>query len=377
MFLRPGKIPIFNNILIIIIALPLFNMDTHAIQEPITTISLNAISGLQYDIVRFTVKPGAKVRVVLTNRDEMAHNMVFTQPGARNEIVNAAMNMRGEGPSKDYIPESANVLWHIPLLVPGESDSVTFTAPRKTGIYPYVCSIIGHGMIMYGAMYVTNGVMPPLKDDENIPEFRKTDETAEIKDDALKMPSGHPYNPEPPFLYRLLLPDVGPAAIAVSLPNKLSYCWDAGTCRLRYAWSGEFLDMIDYWSIKAEEYARILGKVFYRDQTKYPLRVNNPNSIPAVKFKGYNLIKNYPEFLYAIDGIDVTEIIYPKTDGSGLIRTFKIPKTDEVIWFVFGENDGANYDSSVGKFEKGRLKLSPADAREFSITMTRAEGVEF
>jgi hypothetical protein len=34
------------------------------------------MAGLQYDQVRFSVKPGAKVKITLTNADEMSHNMV-------------------------------------------------------------------------------------------------------------------------------------------------------------------------------------------------------------------------------------------------------------------------------------------------------------
>ena len=64
--------------------------------------------------------------------------------------------------------------------------------------------------------------------------------------------SMHPYRPVPPYVYRILMPDAGPAAIAVSLPQKLSYCWDAGACRLRYAWQGDFIDPIDYWDKKGE-----------------------------------------------------------------------------------------------------------------------------
>ncbi|MDA0195459.1 MAG: plastocyanin/azurin family copper-binding protein [Bacteroidetes bacterium] len=355
--------------------LPLVQTNAQNQDNSVITISLNTIGGLQYDLVRFSVMPGARVKILFTNRDEMSHNLVFTKPDARKEIVDAALKLGENGPAMNYIPESSDVLWYIPMLDPGESDSVEFRAPRKTGIYPYVCTFIGHGFIMYGAMYVTNGVMPPLSDDENIPEIRRKEEDGQLVDTEKHL--GHPYKPEPPFLYRVLMPDAGPAAIAVSLPNKLSYCWDAGACRLRYAWTGAFLDMTDYWTIKLEEHARILGKIFYRDKSTYPLRVGNADSVPEVDFKGYNTLRKYPEFQYSIDGITIREMIYPKSDGSGLLRTFKIPQTDKNIWFVFNTNDGASYESSVGQFENGQLELTPDEAREFTITMTRVNGVEF
>ena len=61
------------------------------------------------------------------------------------------------------------------------------------------------------------------------------------------------------------MPGAGPAAIAVSLPNDLSYCWDAGSCRLRYAWQGEFLDPDGYFNKKAEKRSgRLRGGVHRR-----------------------------------------------------------------------------------------------------------------
>jgi azurin len=58
---------------------------------------------------------------------------------------------------KDYIaPEFANkVLANTKLLGPGESDTVSFAAPRKAGDYTYICSFPGHLAIgMKGALSV-------------------------------------------------------------------------------------------------------------------------------------------------------------------------------------------------------------------------------
>src|SRR5258707_900250 len=73
-------------------------------EDSVTTISLNAIPGLQYDVVRFKVKPGARVKVMLTNTDDMSHNLVFTKPEARLLVVNAALKLEEKGPMMNYIP---------------------------------------------------------------------------------------------------------------------------------------------------------------------------------------------------------------------------------------------------------------------------------
>ena len=47
--------------------------------------------------------------------------------------------------SHDYVPPgSKEVLAHTKLLGPGESDTVTFTAPYVPGEYLYLCSFPGH-----------------------------------------------------------------------------------------------------------------------------------------------------------------------------------------------------------------------------------------
>ena len=346
----------------------------HAQSNSVTVIPIKAVAGLKYDLVRFKVKPGSTIRLVLSNADDMSHNLLITQPGAREEVVKLAMELGDKGPAMNYIPSSSKVLWSIPLVDPGQSKSLTFTAPVTKGVYPYVCTFPGHGFVMFGAMYVTEDALPSMKDDPNIPHNTQEAQSATYHS-HVKQPL-HPYTPVPPYLYRILMPDAGPAAIAVSLPQKLSYCWDAGACRLRYAWQGEFIDPVDYWDKKGELSAKILGTVFYRDKTLFPFRVGDMDSIPRVQFKGYRLIKSYPEFHYTINGIEVFEMIRPKADGSGLERTFRIPNASTTIWFTFNETDGVQYSSSVGTIAGNKLKLSPQEAKQFTITMTKAEGVK-
>lgn len=338
-----------------------------------TTIKINAIGGLQYDVVRFKVKPGAKVKIILANTDDMSHNLVITQPGSRLKVVNAALALGNDGAKMNYIPKTKEVLWSMPILAPGETKSITFTAPAKEGVYPYVCTYPGHGFVMYGAMYVTVKDMPALKDDPDIPPERKNDlsknDNAHQHHPAQEI--AHSYSEVPPYLYRIFIPDASPAAIAVNLPHNLSYCWDAGTCRLRYAWQGGFLDNTDIWKGHHDSYGKILGTIFFRDKTAFPLQTDEPGNIPTVQFKGYQLIKRYPEFHYTIDGIEVYELIKEKKDGTGLTRTFRIPQTNRIIWFIVDADDGVTYQSSSGKWINGQLKLLPGEAKQFTITMTK------
>lgn len=332
-------------------------------------IAIKAIAGLKFDITRIRVKPGERIRLTLTNADEMDHNLVITKPRARQEVVEASHKLGVDGPKQHYVPLSDKVLESIRIVTPGQSAYVTFRAPSREDVYPYVCTFPGHGLVMYGAMYVTTKDLPPLEEDPNVPASGAPPGEAEHDHSVATL---HPYKTEPPYLYRIFMPDAGPAAIAVSLPNELSYCWDAGSCRLRYAWQGGFLDPDNYFNKKAEKYAKIVGEVFYRDKTSYPLRFS-PDRDPVPAFRGYRLIDGYPEFHYTIDGKDVYELITPKEDGSGLIRAFRVPEGTQPLYFIFDHTDGVEYISAKGKISGNEIRLSGTDAREFTIVMTRKQ----
>lgn len=362
-----------NTILIILLIIARSN--AQQIEGAETTVSIKAIAGLQFDIVRFNVRPGSKVNLVFTNADDMSHNLLIVKPGSRLEVINAALKLEENGPVLNYIPKSPLVLWSIPVLSPNQTQSLTFTAPSKTGAYPYVCTYPGHGFVMYGVMYVTNdGKMPDMKNDPNIPSSRQQDLVAKMDmhtDHPSQNTAPHPYEPVAPYLYRIFMEDASPASIAVNLPQDLSYCWDAGTCSLRYAWTGGFVDNTIIWKGHRDANAKILGSIFYRNKTTHPLRIGNAENIPIVEYKGYRLINRFPEFHYTIDGTDVFELIKPKEDGNGLIQTFRIPDANKTVWLLFnGADESTKYEFSEGEMIQGMLKLSAQEAMKFTVTMT-------
>lgn len=345
-------------------------------QEAARTIEIKVLPGLQFDLVRFQVQPGTKIKLVFTNTDDMDHNLLITKPRSREEVVNAAIRLAGQGPSKNYIPESPDVLWAIPIVSSEQSKSITFTAPKNEGVYPYVCTYPGHGFVMYGAMYVSSkDEMPKLSEDLNIPISRR-----EIKSNNEIGAANHHgsakvnslSNPVPPFLYRVYIDGASPAAIAVRLTDSLSYCWDAGVSKLRFAWKGGFVDNTLLWKGHKNAAATTIGTVFYRDQVIYPLRINNKDA--KVEYKGYRLINRYPEFHYTVNGLDVYELIKPLETGKGFVRSFRIPEIKEPLCFVFDENDGIDYQSDLGKQMTGKIELSAGQAKLFTIIMTERTG---
>lgn len=150
------------------------------------------------------------------------------------------------------------------------------------------------------------------------------------------------------------MPEATPAAIAVGLPGGVSFCFDAGESRLRYAWRGGFLDMGRTLYDKKNrgtnltETAEIVGRVFFREGP-YPIRVGDKERLPQRQFRGYRLVGSVPEFHYRVDGIDVYERIEAAQDG--LVRRFRVGPSDRPMWFVPTESPGVTVRSTLQGFE--------------------------
>lgn len=128
-------------------------------QKPAATILLKAVKDLmQYDKRSFTVKAGQKVTLIFENTDAMPHNLLIINPGTLEIVGKAAdaMLQASSAAAKFYVPDSKEVLHSTKLVNPGESYTLTFTAPKAAGAYPYVCTFPGHWRGMNGVMHVVN-----------------------------------------------------------------------------------------------------------------------------------------------------------------------------------------------------------------------------
>jgi len=318
---------------------------------------------LQYDKSRFEVQPGQEVVLAFKNADEMAHNLAIVAPGKRLEIVQAALTLP---PDSNYIPKSKSVLWHTKVLKPDESAVLTFKAPVEKGIYPYVCTFPGHGLIMYGAMYV--GIkMPNIAQDQNVSPMAR----AQSSNKNL-----HAWPHRRPLMYRIFMPDASPAAIAVALPHGVSYCWDAGTCHLRYAWIGGFVDPMPVWKGNGNGLATIIGNKFYVAPKDSSIRIGD--AIQTAQFMGYQKKEGHPEFHYTINDISIYERITALPDGMGISRHFRIPKAREPIFINIGSGT-AEIDYLINAAPrkisgKRVVKLQANEAKAFTLTHRHTHG---
>lgn len=163
-----------------------------------------------------------------------------------------------------------------------------------------------------------------------------------------------------PQVQRMFLPDASPAAIAVALPGDLSYCFDAGKCRLRYVWKGGFIDGWPYWRSNGSSMAKIDGEKIYTEET-FTFSTLTKKLPPPPKFHGYSVDKEgLPTFRYSHLGINWTETIKPLADGTGIERHFTCDLTTPLL---VNEQEGVEITSSTGS-----LKISAEQAKSFTLT---------
>ena len=85
-----------------------------------------------------------------------------------------------------------------------------------------------------------------------------------------------------PVLLRTFMPDAGTRAVAVGYPGGVSVAFDAATCRLAYAWSGNFLDASPVWDGRGGSPAKVLGPSFWTAPPGCPWEVGTaPASRPT------------------------------------------------------------------------------------------------
>ena len=105
-----------------------------------------------YKQTKLTVKAGSKVELTLKNNSSsMKHNFVLVKTGKEQAVGVASMSV---GEAKNYVAESADVLYHTTLVEPKKSGTFTFTAPTEKGTYTYICTFPGHFMTMKGTLTV-------------------------------------------------------------------------------------------------------------------------------------------------------------------------------------------------------------------------------
>ncbi len=166
-----------------------------------------------------------------------------------------------------------------------------------------------------------------------------------------------------PLVQRIFMPDAGPASIAVALNDRISFCWDAGPCRLRYVWTDGFIDGFPYWRGNGSSQARVLGKIRYTEPELAP------GGDPP-RFQGYELdAEGYPTFVYRLGETSVRESYRPVDGQAGFERRVRLeptPSSPLVLKFP-GAPAETGIHASAGQWSGDTLILSPAEAGDFTL----------
>ena len=138
-----------------ILTLAIIATSTHATQK----VTITGNDTMQFDKREFTVQSGEKVEIEFKNigklpKIAMGHNLVILKKGISSlKFGQKAMSMGAN--ATNPLPEGCmgDVIAATKLLGPGETETITFTAPDP-GDYQFVCSFPGHFAAMRGVMVV-------------------------------------------------------------------------------------------------------------------------------------------------------------------------------------------------------------------------------
>jgi cbb3-type cytochrome oxidase cytochrome c subunit len=177
-----------------------------------------------------------------------------------------------------------------------------------------------------------------------------------------------------PVLLRTFMPDAGSRAVAIGFPGGVSAVFDAHTCRLAYAWSGNFLDASPAWNDRGGNPAKVLGTRIWNAPPGCPVgattspeppdfanRAKDPaygGRLPEGKlydgpallqFDGYATDKQgVPTFRYHLQtGTDEKLTVSERVESLrspaavGVERHFRIRAgSGQVVWLLAGETNG-------------------------------------
>jgi cytochrome c553/cytochrome c551/c552 len=184
------------------------------------------------------------------------------------------------------------------------------------------------------------------------------------------------YVTDQPTILRTFMPDNGGTrAIAVGFPGGVSTSFDAHTCRLTYAWSGQFLDARPVWDGRGGNPAKLMGPKFWTAPPGCPIAASTSSEppdflsraadpayggalpegkvfqgTPLLQFEGYSTdAKGAPGFQYHLVVGDKENVkVRERTEalrapaGVGLGRRFvlEVP-AKQTAWVFVSESDTA------------------------------------
>ncbi len=118
---------------------------------------------MRYDTQRIVVEQGKPFEIILENADAMPHNLMVIDGGKHIEVGMSTMTMSPDKLDKQgraFMPDEKQFHIHAAtkLVEPEQQEKIEIKGFSKEGEYEYVCTFIGHSMIMWGQIIVTKDV---------------------------------------------------------------------------------------------------------------------------------------------------------------------------------------------------------------------------
>lgn len=175
-------------------------------------------------------------------------------------------------------------------------------------------------------------------------------------------------------VFRTMMPDAGPSAFAVGLPDEIGFCYDPGRGGINYLWRGAFVDLAPTWRAKINEPAVVRGQVAYRETKRWPLRLNGSAVEPRYEFRGYLLLPDGVEFHYLLDGILVREEIRAADAGRAIVRRFRLSEPCSSWRFAVEAQSRSRVSAAEAVWDERREALIGGEARDFTIRIQFSSG---
>ena len=111
---------------------------------------------MKFDKKEIIAYSGQKITLTLNHIGKldklvMGHNFVLLKKGINTNEFGIKASSEKEN---EYIPDGGNqVIAHTKLIGGGDSDTITFDAPKK-GTYEFICSFPGHYLSMKGKLII-------------------------------------------------------------------------------------------------------------------------------------------------------------------------------------------------------------------------------
>jgi len=154
-------------------------------------------------------------------------------------------------------------------------------------------------------------------------------------------------------------------AINVGLPGGLNFTFDAVTCRLRYAWQGDFVDAGPAWNGRGGNPVKVTGTAMAAIRSGHTLQIGQSPQAESLRFLGYRLKNHMPIFRYELQGAQVEHRIDLTT--SGVKQTFVVSKPAADIIYTGGS--GVQVRSKTGQRQGDTIRFTKAETVQFEIEL--------